>query len=291
MRVNVDSQALSDRRFDYLASLIGQHKWYVQGMFLNLWNFCYERRSDVMTAKEVKIHSGIDPALIVEAELADILEEGRYRIKGVAARIEWLLQKDESAKRGGEASAHGRQRDDKGRFLPRHAIESIESPVSSMDIHKEAEKPSKRAEIAQQVSSDLWITQVGLGKHPGGSSAHTHPHTPTPDNVIYNIKTSSSSNPVYDPRILARYNDDDGDGTIEEWVNLDQSEWVAAGAEPMGVPALLKLRSMGLTLEAARAEYKALLRDLYSGAFKRVRLKNPTGLLYTRMMAKIPPQD
>jgi hypothetical protein len=109
-RVNVDSIALHDPRFDLLAKLAGYADGdHARGKMLRIWNLCTERETDVPQLALIAIELGLAEDVardsLVAAELASPESDGQIRIRGCTGRTEWLAARRKAAQKGGLAKA------------------------------------------------------------------------------------------------------------------------------------------------------------------------------------------
>ena len=110
MRVNVDEQALRDRRFALVGLAVGRHAHHVLGDMLHIWADCYQRRSETIDGRHIRVITECDgfAAALVAEQLADDLGDGKFRLRGIRDRIGWLLEQD--AKREKAAESKERKR-------------------------------------------------------------------------------------------------------------------------------------------------------------------------------------
>jgi hypothetical protein len=119
MRVNVDSKALKDPKFKRLGKSLGASWYEALGLCIELWMFCYEQRSEFLTTDDVDAvvaRPGFGDALVA-ADLAE-LDRGRLRVRGVRARIGYLVNQAERARAAGKASAASRRAKKSRRLEP-----------------------------------------------------------------------------------------------------------------------------------------------------------------------------
>jgi len=112
-RVNVEAIAFVDPRFDRLARLLElPDADCARGKMVRVWWLCYENGVHSLDAADVADVLGVsdDEArrILLESRLGSANDDGSLRIKGTAGRIEWLIQKREAGKKGGEASKNKR---------------------------------------------------------------------------------------------------------------------------------------------------------------------------------------
>ena len=106
MRVNVDSKALKDPRFRRMGRELQIHWREALGLCIEVWNYAYEQRSGYLTRDDVDSivdRDGVGAAML-KADLAE-LEREQLRLRGVRARIGYLMKQAERGRAGGRARA------------------------------------------------------------------------------------------------------------------------------------------------------------------------------------------
>lgn len=111
--VTIDRKAWGDVRFAVLAKFMGVDDPDVALVKMGrIWGYCTEEETKIVPVEFLEAILGI-PADRVAADLersklGDDLGDGTVRIRGCKGRTEWLAQKREAGKKGGEASAQAR---------------------------------------------------------------------------------------------------------------------------------------------------------------------------------------
>jgi hypothetical protein len=133
--VTVHHSAFGSERIMRLAELAGYNVHEARGRMALLWSVCTELQTDgVLTAARVRACIGDQgDAHLVEAELAERLENGDIRVKGCTGRIEWFGDQQDGRSAGGKSRAAGAPRDAKGRLLPR-SLQQIQVDSSSNQL-------------------------------------------------------------------------------------------------------------------------------------------------------------
>jgi len=142
--VTVYGEAFSDPRYEVLGDALGTDKHHALGLMCQIWRWCTERGTDVMTFRIVnallketpwtrtRLVGGEDDGLgslaerIAYAELGEILkctnkvhgDCSHLRIKGAAGRVEWYLENKSQKSLAGRSRAAGAARDSRGRMVP-----------------------------------------------------------------------------------------------------------------------------------------------------------------------------
>lgn len=104
-RLNVDSEAFGDWRFERLGQLAGIDTFSAFGRAMHVWHFGLSQLRDVLTADEIDGVSRMTgfSGHMEAAQLAERKPEG-FRIRGLAARMAWLEKLKASSRSGGEAN-------------------------------------------------------------------------------------------------------------------------------------------------------------------------------------------
>lgn len=107
MRVSVDSQVVTDPRFKKLGRALGMSWHEALGRAYVVWLESYQRRQPVLTIEDIDALAERDGfgVAMVRAELAMHVSDDRVRIRGVEARIEFLIGQKERSVRGVAARA------------------------------------------------------------------------------------------------------------------------------------------------------------------------------------------
>lgn len=191
-RVNLDSTFFSDPRIEHLGRLTGEGKQAARGRLAGLWLFVYDQTRDILTAEETDIHSEWFSqggksfgALMVEAMLAERLEDGTYRIKGAKDRYSYIIACRENAREGGKKSAEkrwGKQAVSKRLATAKHLVEQ---PLSD---GKANNNPLDHAHALDHAHDNNITTPPPIAPQgaeseppPGGKSKRFTP--PSPDEV------------------------------------------------------------------------------------------------------------
>jgi hypothetical protein len=104
-RVNLDEIAFGDWRIARLGQLLGTSRFDALGRLAFVWRECLVRQVFSLappTVDAIADRSGFVESMI-EADLAERLEDGSVRVKGLAGRIEWLGRLREGGRKGGLA--------------------------------------------------------------------------------------------------------------------------------------------------------------------------------------------
>lgn len=112
-RINIDLTFFSDARINRLSNIMGLHRYIIEGKIIRVWSHCYQQISDELTGEEINLISESSQeecfaSLMVKCLLAERMEDGRFRIKGVADRIEYLINAQEKARAAGKRSAEAK---------------------------------------------------------------------------------------------------------------------------------------------------------------------------------------
>lgn len=139
--LELDDAFLRDERFSMLGELTGRGKWDARARVEALWFDCILKTKDVRSADEIENFTGWFDSdrgsfaeLMVRAKLAERVPSSTkqdggeteqllgYRIRGVAERMEWLVEirkkRAESGALGGKKTASKSKRGKNGQFLP-----------------------------------------------------------------------------------------------------------------------------------------------------------------------------
>ena len=103
-RINVETMALTDSRFQTLGRLLGVDRYAALGRMIYIWHECQERETYTLTDDQLSdIHPEISSLgkLLVEAHLATFKGHGSYYIHGTRGRIEWLASRRREGRLGG----------------------------------------------------------------------------------------------------------------------------------------------------------------------------------------------
>lgn len=97
-----------------------------------IWIHCTDRETYFLSADIIDAltdHEGFAEKM-AKAGLAEMQADGTYRIRGTEGRIEWLAEKRDAAKKGGEARAKSAARDAKGAFKASDQPEASHQPAT-----------------------------------------------------------------------------------------------------------------------------------------------------------------
>ena len=112
MRINVDGYALRDPRNLRLARRLGVPRHHVLGQLLDVWAVCYDRVSAVISVLDIDTAAERDGFAVAmcdpEIDLAELLRNGRVKIRGAEKRIRYLGNQRERGRKGGKKSAETR---------------------------------------------------------------------------------------------------------------------------------------------------------------------------------------
>lgn len=184
--VTIHRDAFGDPRFEYLAALCGlADADHARGKMARLWAVCTALKTHVPPIGRIVACLGHRdaPAFLVEADLGDLLPDGRVRVRGCKGRTDWLGEQASSAGNGGRARAKTARRDARGRLLPAsagtsdHPAESsaagpaVQQPLVPLDQPQASgggslERPSSTVQRspAQEQDLDQEIQKVGGGE-------------------------------------------------------------------------------------------------------------------------------
>lgn len=120
-RINVESDAVSGdpRIVKRLPRFTGLTRFDALGRLVLVWGLGYSRKSTTLSEEDIDDaaeHTGFASAM-VRAELADVAGDGIVRVRGLEARIGYLLTQAEKASAAGKARQATAQRVG-GRFAP-----------------------------------------------------------------------------------------------------------------------------------------------------------------------------
>jgi len=102
-RINVEQTALTDPRFQILATLLGVTRQHALGCMIEVWNECQERETfylsgDLLDAIFSRADSGL---LLARSELAREHKSHGWYIRGSRWRTGWLKKRREDGRKGG----------------------------------------------------------------------------------------------------------------------------------------------------------------------------------------------
>jgi len=122
-RTLLDSYFHGDKRVNHLAALARESHLMTKGRLTQIYDHCNSRWTDTLSKKEVNIQAewigeAAFAELMCEADLADRLENGYYRIKGIRKRLDSLEAHIAKSKKGGLERVNSAKRDKLGRLLP-----------------------------------------------------------------------------------------------------------------------------------------------------------------------------
>jgi hypothetical protein len=109
-RMSIDDKFLRDARVVLLGRRFAWSRRETMGALLDLFAVAYDREDDVIPAAEIDVtagEAGFADALI-DVDLGEPTADG-VRIKGAAARIEYLTNKREAGRKGGRKSGEARR--------------------------------------------------------------------------------------------------------------------------------------------------------------------------------------
>lgn len=148
-RVNVDSMAFVDARFEHLAELRGYADGdHARGKMLKVWHECVNRMTMTLAQRVIDTHLGVGGAHdLLVAELAYVLTpagesaepasispagDSLFRIRGTAGRTDYLAGRAKTAQRGGKVRAASAPRTG-GRFTSKS-----DQPAHQPDVDEPA---------------------------------------------------------------------------------------------------------------------------------------------------------
>jgi hypothetical protein len=122
-RTMLDSYFHGDKRVNHLAALCRESHLMTKGRLTQIYDHANSRWTDQLSAKEINIQAewvgeGAFADLMCEADLAEKLEKGYYRIKGIKKRLDQLEAHIQKSKNGGNNRMKNARRDKRGRLLP-----------------------------------------------------------------------------------------------------------------------------------------------------------------------------
>ena len=114
MRVNVDSQVMTDARFKLMARRLGVPWQEVLGRCVVLWMACYESRRAALPSIEIDVTAELDgfADAMIATGLGVVNVDGLVTVCGARSRIEWLESQREKGARGGKSRATRRDSGD-----------------------------------------------------------------------------------------------------------------------------------------------------------------------------------
>lgn len=175
MRVNVDDKAHADPRFDRAGGQLKMNRHEVLGRCILVWNFAYQSRSAIMSARDVDALSqckGFAKAMIA-VDLAQPKRD-KVRLRGVDERIEFLLIQDAKRAKANEKRAElallrdvppGNVSDENARRKPRSRGKSPGQGPYSPDqtaTAAAAQDPSRTPEQAAQLPEAIVLSSLPL---------------------------------------------------------------------------------------------------------------------------------
>lgn len=191
-RVSVDQVALTDRRFQTMARILGTNRWEALGRMIAVWNECTERNTLHLTPEVIgDIHPDIPDLadVLIRSELA-VEDSGSIRIRGAVGRTEWLEQKRNAAPAGGRARAATAQRGTNGQFLRGRGKSAEKPPIPAENTHqtggKAAESPNRTVDGLDQ-------------PEPSRDASHGSRETPTPDEELSSRTSREPAGPTSAP--------------------------------------------------------------------------------------------
>ena len=187
MRINVDDVALRDKDINRrLPRYAGLSRFDAFGRLIHVWGLAYDQRSSVVRVEDVDDvaeHEGFAAAM-VQAEIADRVDDELIRIHGVQERIAYLIKQSESGARGG-ARAKDRPRNADGSFsTPPSDSESTPPSDSESTPPSDSESTPPSASQAPAPPPDQAPTKHVLGEALDGDQANAKPtsgSSPSPD--------------------------------------------------------------------------------------------------------------
>lgn len=114
-RVSLDDWFFgSDKRLDFLSKLVNEPTYSVRGRLVQLFHLCYRKVSSEISSDEIDINcewSGEKPFsdYLIRAGLAEKLENGLIKVRGVDKRIGYLISYRDRARLGGLKSGEVRR--------------------------------------------------------------------------------------------------------------------------------------------------------------------------------------
>jgi hypothetical protein len=133
--VRVDDKARTDWRFAALGRLLGKDRRWALGAMIDVWSHCTQEQTYSVQAVALDFMADVDgfAEAMVKAELGEVQDDGAVRVRGTAGRIEWLGDRREAARRGGQAN--GKQTRSKREA---NASPLVLAPVTAPVVSEEA---------------------------------------------------------------------------------------------------------------------------------------------------------
>ncbi len=173
-RVNVEQKALTDPRFDLLGRFLESTRHDALGRMVLVWNECQERNSYTLPERLVGAVMGDREGArwLVEADLAEWVDDDRVRIKGTEGRVEWLAAKRQTARANGQKGGR-----------PSNQSKTNEEPTSVSHGFPSETPPAPAPAPAPEAKS------LPLGTSRGGPRSRTPFVPPTVEEVAAYVAT------------------------------------------------------------------------------------------------------
>lgn len=153
-RVNIDECALSDPRFDVLASLMGvADADFARGRMIRIWMQCANRETYVLSEEIISAIFKTDGAgeLLVRAQLAQKVQDG-FRIRGTKGRTDYLKRKRATARQNGKLGGRKRKPTLVPDRLPQETPLTLALPLALPLAPAPALSPPQEEEAARENS-------------------------------------------------------------------------------------------------------------------------------------------
>ena len=187
MRMNIEDRALRDPKINRrLPRFTGLPRFDAFGRLLHVWGLCYDQRSPIAMIEEVDDraeHDGFALAM-VEADLAERVDEKTIRIRGVEERIGYLVAASEYGQKGGETRAKQAAeggRGSRGRFTKGPTTPPMDDDQGStkgglpdpLDLHHTSSSSSGSAPSPDQITAapDLFPAEPSSPEKPDQAKA------------------------------------------------------------------------------------------------------------------------
>lgn len=163
-RINIEDRIWGDFRFQDLLIKVGS-RHAAKGMILELWMLAQEYwfpEKQFIPPEKIK-EFGLQ--LVVEAGLAELRNDGYFAI-GSEKAFDWLFQKQEAGRRGGEVAAANRAlaSDKRAKAHVKRKVPSLLSSLSPSSLLSSLSSDSSSSSNSDSISKDLNLPTTPPGK-------------------------------------------------------------------------------------------------------------------------------
>lgn len=146
-RLNIDSTAFTDPRFEILASKLAINRHEALGRCLLVWHVCLERERYVLPGPIIDAAAGIDgfAAAMSESHLA-CARRGGFYVTGTRGRIEWLSAKRATARKNGRLGGRPRKPKDNQHRIQTETPPALAPAPALSDQSREQQASSGNSE-------------------------------------------------------------------------------------------------------------------------------------------------